>query len=407
MICSNISHSQVFVDGIVYAYGTEKQPIQITVMEDDQFYKSIETSKAGKFRLRLLPNHYYVINMSKQDHYVTKIAVDTHIPFEPDPDFYTEIPIEADLVRKYIDMDPQVMKKPLSIFSYDAASETFIQDDEYLQKARAQLEAFLYKVEEAKKRDNEELVDNTPEKSLADSDSLNGETEKDQIALLNKAVTSSNDISHEKSDLPNNSSSKSESDPKEEKENGQALALYDSKGEAGPNNNNSGPSAPVIPPQAQVEQDSTDQIDTVPSDSLVLDNQAGSITDYSISIRINDKIYNPDSDTSMRVIEDLDIEILGIPTDGFNFLQYKLEGKDENFSPLKDDELEYDDVKEGNYTFILSSNSNDFDEIRVPLRVEKENSDFPWIFIILGIIVIVLIIIFSKRRKTERMDNRN
>src|SRR5690606_21223941 len=96
----------------------------------------------------------------------------THVPFEAGPEFYTEIPLEADLVRKYIDMDPAVMKKPLSIFSYDAASETFVQDDEYLQEARAQLEAFLYEAEEAEKRSIDDLATETPEKLPNNADSL-------------------------------------------------------------------------------------------------------------------------------------------------------------------------------------------------------------------------------------------
>lgn len=394
LACSNISQSQVFVDGIVYAYSDDSQPVQVTVMEDDQFYKSIKTSKAGKFRVRLQPNHFYVINMSKPDHYITKIAVDTHVPFEPGPDFYTEIPLEADLVREYIDMDPAVMKKPLSIFSYDATSETFIQDDEYLQKARAQLEAFLYEVEEAKKRANEELADNTPKKSLEETDSLQAKIKEEQIALLNKAVKSSKN-------LPEEDTALTVSDPN--KQQSEAIAFYDTKSEVGLSNANSGPSAPVVLPQVQEVQDSL-YTDTISDDSLKKELRADSMEDYSISIRINDRIYNPDSDTSMKVIEDLDIEIIGIPSDGFNSIQYKLEGKDSDFSPLKDDELEYNDIKEGNYTFVLSSNNNDFDDIRVPLIVEKEGSDFPWIFIILGIIVIVLIIIFNRRRKTERTD---
>ena len=160
-----IGQAQVFVDGIVYHYTEDKDPIQVTIMEDDQFYKSLQTNNAGKFRVRLQPNHYYVINFSKPDHYVTKIAVDTHVPFEVGPEFFTEIPLEADLVRKYVDMDPQVMKKPMSIFSYNPASETFVQDDEYLKKARAQLEAFLYEAEEAEKNKNKDLAAETPEKS--------------------------------------------------------------------------------------------------------------------------------------------------------------------------------------------------------------------------------------------------
>ena len=397
-------HAQVFVDGVVYHYTEDNKPVQVTVMEDDQFYQSIETSKSGKFRVRLQPNHYYVINLSKPDHYITKIAVDTHVPFEVGPDYYTEIPLEADLVRKYIDMDPEVMKKPLSIFSYDAASETFIQDDEYLKEARAQLEAFLYEAEQAEKKSTGELAIETPEKSTKNIDSLNQENKNGENQITQNEATersgllASTNTDRDTIDLSADEKSLNEHQDQDE------IALYDSRNNESNVENTSGPSAPQI--ENQNDTIGKESVDTVSMNTFKTGTSAEE-ADYSISISINGKEYDPYSGERIRINEELDIDIMGIPKDSYSEFNYKLDGKENDFNTLRDDEVDYDDLEEGNYTFILTNKDNNFDEIRVPLNVEKQGSDFPWVFIILGIVALGLIIVFSRRRKPADVENRS
>src|SRR5690606_5918969 len=106
---TNTSRAQIFLDGNVYNYVEDGNAVNVLVFEDELLYENTTASKKGKFRLRLNPNQKYVISLSKEGHYTTKIAVDTHLPFTPDSEFFVEIPVETDLVQSYVGMDPEVM----------------------------------------------------------------------------------------------------------------------------------------------------------------------------------------------------------------------------------------------------------------------------------------------------------
>lgn len=399
-LSSYTAFGQIFLDGVVYNYVNDGKPVSVIVFEDQLLYENTKANKNGKFRIRLSPNHNYVISLSKEGHYTTKIAVDTHIPFSPDSEYFVEIPVETDLVQSYVGMDPEVMKKPLSRFYYNPKSETFVQDDKYLLQARQELEAFLYNAKKTETKDKEELEDPDLDKDIEEVDELadkkntiNFDTVEVYTASKNEEKKTYKELD-ELAEKDNQEESSSTKNQKDLASNSRSPKTYNSE------------------PRSSGTKTVTENTDTQDSladtsENNTMDNiqeEYEYVQNSKISIRINGKDYDSKQRQALIIDDsDIEVEIDGISEDDYSQLQYKLDGKDASFKALQSDEMEYEGLADGSYTFTLRNNqeTTSSKDISVHFQIKTEESDSTWIYILAGIAALILIFILAKRRRKD------
>ncbi len=125
----------------------------IRVLQDNKEFETLQTKKNGKFKLFLPLGHDYLIEISKKYHFTTRFVFSTKMP----PEKLAEKPfvtydLVGDLIRNFEGLDGSIMDKPILIYRYIEAEETFAIDDSHLKAIRDRVERLMAESEKLKSK---------------------------------------------------------------------------------------------------------------------------------------------------------------------------------------------------------------------------------------------------------------
>lgn len=156
-------------------YGNQKVKVYIT--EDGKSYKTIYADQKGNFRVNVDFNHTYVVHMSMDYHGTSKVLLDTKVPSGTDTETSGGlIQFKCQLFELYEGLNTAILNKPIMKMRYFEDKKDFDFDRKYTEDLAFDLEGFLNRIEELKKRRKDVVINETQaQEVLAKEDKIKKE----------------------------------------------------------------------------------------------------------------------------------------------------------------------------------------------------------------------------------------
>lgn|GEM_PF-3514862 len=142
------------------------QVAKVRVLQDNQEYETMETSKKGKFKLFLPLGHDYLVEISKEFHFTTRFAISTKMPQEKlDQRPFVSYDLQGDLIRNFEGLDGSIMDKPILIYRYIPEKDGFEIDDDHLKAIRDRVERLMAESDKLKKKGADPIAKPIPKQA--------------------------------------------------------------------------------------------------------------------------------------------------------------------------------------------------------------------------------------------------